>query len=157
MSTTRKPIDILHRTQEQREQFILVNSTKPLPKGLIYELLPNTEAKLPSTLGRKRFPSELLAQMLVVVVSILGLSELDHSGLGLVRDLLLGGDGGADLGVHAVHEVQQAGAEIQDRGDRQVVEEAVGASARSSFVDSNPPMCLVTPTWACMSRKVTSN
>ncbi len=32
--------------QEQREQFILVNSTKPLPKGLIYELLPTTRAKL---------------------------------------------------------------------------------------------------------------
>ena len=25
---------------EQKEQFILVNSTKPLPKGLLYELLP---------------------------------------------------------------------------------------------------------------------
>src|SRR6266545_1130681 len=48
---------------QQTEQFILVNSTKPLPKGLIYELLPNTEAKLPSTLGRKRFPSELLARL----------------------------------------------------------------------------------------------
>ena len=27
---------------EQRSQFILVNSTKPLPKGLIHELLPST-------------------------------------------------------------------------------------------------------------------
>lgn len=42
---------------EQREQFILVNSTKPLPKGLIYELLPNTKAKLPSMLQRRRFPA----------------------------------------------------------------------------------------------------
>jgi hypothetical protein len=33
--------------QEQREQFILVNSTKRLPKGLIYELLRTTRAKLP--------------------------------------------------------------------------------------------------------------
>lgn len=48
---------------QQTEQFILVNSTKPLPKGLIYELLPNTEAKLPTTLGRKRFPAELLARL----------------------------------------------------------------------------------------------
>lgn len=44
---------------EQREQFILVNSTKPLPKGLIYELLPNTKAKLPSLLQRRRFPAYL--------------------------------------------------------------------------------------------------
>ena len=34
------------KKKEQTEQFILVNSTKPLPKGLIYELLPGTEATL---------------------------------------------------------------------------------------------------------------
>lgn len=45
---------------EQREQFILVNSTKPLPKGLLYELLPNTTAKLPELLQRRRFPAYLL-------------------------------------------------------------------------------------------------
>jgi len=48
---------------EQREQFILVNSTKPLPKGLLYELLPETHAKLPDLLQRRRFPA-LLLQML---------------------------------------------------------------------------------------------
>ena len=46
--------------QEQREQFILVNSTKPLPKGLVYELLPVTESQLPPLLQRRRFPSLLL-------------------------------------------------------------------------------------------------
>ncbi|MCL4206657.1 MAG: DGQHR domain-containing protein [Pirellulaceae bacterium] len=45
---------------EQREQFILVNSTKPLPKGLIYELLPTTSARLPDLLQRRRFPALLL-------------------------------------------------------------------------------------------------
>jgi len=45
---------------EQREQFILVNSTKPLPKGLLYELLPCTQAKLPDLLQRRRFPAQLL-------------------------------------------------------------------------------------------------
>lgn len=44
----------------QTEQFILVNSTKPLPKGLIYELLPNTDALLPGLLHRRRFPAYLL-------------------------------------------------------------------------------------------------
>jgi hypothetical protein len=39
---------------EQREQFILVNSTKPLPKGLIYELLPEIEAQLPTLLFDER-------------------------------------------------------------------------------------------------------
>ncbi len=42
---------------EQRAQFILVNSTKPLPKGLVYELLPSTDGPLPPALMRKRFPS----------------------------------------------------------------------------------------------------
>ena len=49
--------------KEQREQFILVNSTKPLPKGLIYELLPTTEMKLPTLLERRRFPAQLLSRL----------------------------------------------------------------------------------------------
>lgn len=49
--------------QEQREQFILVNSTKPLPKGLIYELLPTTRARLPSLLQHRRFPACLLDRL----------------------------------------------------------------------------------------------
>lgn len=50
-------------TREQTEQFILVNSTKPLPKGLIYELLPGTEATLPTLLQRRRLPAHLLTRM----------------------------------------------------------------------------------------------
>src|SRR5437667_5945794 len=48
---------------EQREQFILVNSTKPLPKGLIYELLPETETELPTLLQRRKFPAHLLTTL----------------------------------------------------------------------------------------------
>ncbi|MCY1046708.1 DGQHR domain-containing protein DpdB [Corallococcus sp. bb12-1] len=48
---------------QQTEQFILVNSTKPLPKGLIYELLPGTTARLPSLLDRRRLPAQLLERM----------------------------------------------------------------------------------------------
>ena len=47
----------------QTEQFILVNSTKPLPKGLIYELLPSTNVTLPTLLSKKKFPSHLLECM----------------------------------------------------------------------------------------------
>jgi len=49
--------------QEQREQFILVNSVKPLPRSLIYELLPSTEAKLASHLQKRRFPAKLLERL----------------------------------------------------------------------------------------------
>ncbi|MBN8472362.1 DGQHR domain-containing protein [Corallococcus exiguus] len=48
---------------QQAEQFILVNSTKPLPKGLIHELLPSTTAALPVALERKRLPAQLLARL----------------------------------------------------------------------------------------------
>jgi len=48
---------------QQTEQFILVNSTKPLPKGLIYELLPGTSARLPALLDRRRLPAQLLERL----------------------------------------------------------------------------------------------
>lgn len=48
---------------QQTEQFILINSTKPLPKALIYELLPGTGAKLPSQLEKRRFPAFLLDRL----------------------------------------------------------------------------------------------
>ncbi len=49
--------------EEQREQFILVNSPKPLRKDLIYELLPGTKSKLPALLQRRRFSASLLQRL----------------------------------------------------------------------------------------------
>ena len=49
--------------EDQRSQFILVNSAKPLPKGLIYELLPATTGALPVSLQARRFPAMLLARL----------------------------------------------------------------------------------------------
>ena len=49
--------------EEQRSQFILVNSAKPLPKGLIYELLPATVGTLPLTLQARKFPAVLLRRL----------------------------------------------------------------------------------------------
>jgi DGQHR domain-containing protein len=49
---------------EQRSQFILVNSTKPLPKGLIHELLPATpKGDLPIMLLKRRYPAFLLDRL----------------------------------------------------------------------------------------------
>lgn len=39
---------------EQLEQFILVNNTKPLPKSLIYELLPEVKTEIPKGLVDKK-------------------------------------------------------------------------------------------------------
>jgi DGQHR domain-containing protein len=49
--------------EEQREQFILVNSTKPLPKDLIYELLPSTNTRLTQFLEKRKIPSELATRL----------------------------------------------------------------------------------------------
>ena len=51
---------ITDSVMEQRSQFILVNSTKPLPKGLIHELLPVTPAPdLPLPLLKRRYPAQI--------------------------------------------------------------------------------------------------
>ncbi|MFC7504232.1 DGQHR domain-containing protein DpdB [Nocardioides sp. CPCC 206347] len=49
--------------EEQRSQFILVNNTKPLPKGLIHELLPDTKGHLPTNYARKQLPAQVLTQL----------------------------------------------------------------------------------------------
>jgi DGQHR domain-containing protein len=43
----------------QRDQFMRVNNTKPLPRGLITELLPEVSTPLPANLEAKKIPSEV--------------------------------------------------------------------------------------------------
>lgn len=48
----------------QRDQFLRINNTRPLPRGLLTELLPTVSSALPANLESKRLPSvicELLA------------------------------------------------------------------------------------------------
>ncbi|MGC4109609.1 MAG: DGQHR domain-containing protein DpdB [Nocardioides sp.] len=54
---------IAHGQAEQRSQFILVNNTKPLPKGLIHELLPETSGHLPTAYARKQLPAQILSNL----------------------------------------------------------------------------------------------
>lgn len=73
--------------EEQRSQFILVNNTKPLPKGLIYELLPATEGSLPTVLARRRFPALLLGRLNYDADSPLrGRIRTPTSGEGVIKD-----------------------------------------------------------------------
>lgn len=46
-------------TSVQREQFLRVNSVKPLPRGLTTELLPTIDSVLPAHLAKRRAPSAL--------------------------------------------------------------------------------------------------
>jgi DGQHR domain-containing protein len=48
---------------DQRSQFILVNSTKALPKGLIHELLPEASGALPASLMVRQLPAMLVERL----------------------------------------------------------------------------------------------
>lgn len=48
---------------EQRSQFILVNNTKPLPKGLIHELLPGAVGHLPPRLAKRQLPAQVMTRL----------------------------------------------------------------------------------------------
>jgi DGQHR domain-containing protein len=54
---------ITNEHADQRSQFILVNSTKALPKGLIHELLPGTSGTLPGPLMVRQLPATLLERL----------------------------------------------------------------------------------------------
>jgi DGQHR domain-containing protein len=78
---------ITEEVAEQRAQFILVNSTKPLPKGLIHELLPATDAPLPLALHKKRLPALLLERLNYDADSpLLGRIRTPTSGNGTIKD-----------------------------------------------------------------------
>lgn len=72
---------------KQTEQFILVNSTKPLPKGLLYELLPYTEARLPTQLHKRRLSARLLESLNHVKKSPLrGRIQTPTTPQGIIKD-----------------------------------------------------------------------
>lgn len=48
---------------ELRRQFVLINNTRPLPKSLIYELLPGVSGGLPSRLSTRAFAADLTARL----------------------------------------------------------------------------------------------
>ena len=49
--------------EEQRSQFILVNNSKPLPKGLIHELLPDATGYLPPKYARRQLPALIMTRL----------------------------------------------------------------------------------------------
>jgi DGQHR domain-containing protein len=48
---------------ELRRQFVLINNTRPLPKTLIYELLPTVQGGLPRRLSERSIAADLTARM----------------------------------------------------------------------------------------------
>ena len=80
---------ICETEEELRRQFILINNTRPLPKGLIYELLPNVRG-LPY-----RYESRAEAARLIETLnykngsSLRGLIQGQTNPYGVIRDTLL--------------------------------------------------------------------
>lgn len=74
-------------TEFERQQFLLINSAKPLPRGLIYELLPHASGVFSDDLTRKRLPS-LIVQLLNFEPksSLKGLIKLTTNPAGLIAD-----------------------------------------------------------------------
>lgn len=48
---------------ELRRQFVLINNTRPLPKSLVYELLPHVEGGLPKRLSDRALAADLAARL----------------------------------------------------------------------------------------------
>ena len=51
---------------EEREQFVLVNTTKPLPRSLVYELLPNIDGHIPPKMKKRKAAYILLEELNLV-------------------------------------------------------------------------------------------
>lgn len=67
MKKTKLPVSVVGfesgGVAEEREQFVLVNNTKPLPKSLVYELLPSIEGDIPPKLMKRREAYKLLERL----------------------------------------------------------------------------------------------
>lgn len=50
---------VAETVSHQRDQFLRINNAKPLPRGLVAELLPEVSIPLPRTLAAKQVPSEI--------------------------------------------------------------------------------------------------
>lgn len=70
---------------ELRRQFVLINNTRPLPKSLIYELLPGVEG-LPTRLSNRSFAAHLTARLNYEDFSLKGLIRQHTNPGGTIGD-----------------------------------------------------------------------
>lgn len=77
---------ICKNEEELRRQFVLINNTKPLPKSLIYELLPTVDG-LPDRMQSRSLAAELTAKLNHVGYSSLKGMIYQHTNpTGIIRD-----------------------------------------------------------------------
>lgn len=70
---------------ELRRQFVLINNTRPLPKSLIYELLPGVDG-LPKRLSNRAFAAHLTARLNFEDSSLKGLIKQHTNPGGIITD-----------------------------------------------------------------------
>jgi len=73
---------------ELRRQFVLINNTKPLPKSLIYELLP-TVGDLPPRLSRRSTASDLTARLNFENTALRGYIKQHTCPEGIIADTVM--------------------------------------------------------------------
>lgn len=73
---------------ELRRQFVLINNTRPLPKSLIYELLPTVE-DLPARLNKRSRAADLVAQLNFKRTSLHGLIKMHTQPDGVIADTVM--------------------------------------------------------------------
>ncbi|WP_425450251.1 DGQHR domain-containing protein DpdB [Virgifigura deserti] len=73
---------------ELRRQFVLINNTRPLPKSLIYELLPTVEG-LPPRLARRSVAADLTARLNFEKTSLRGEIKQHTCPDGIIADTVI--------------------------------------------------------------------
>jgi DGQHR domain-containing protein len=73
---------------ELRRQFVLINNTKPLPKSLIYELLPSV-SDLPPRLSRRSVASDLTARLNFENTALKGYIKQHTCPEGIIADTVI--------------------------------------------------------------------
>jgi len=74
---------------ELRKQFILINNTKPLPKSLIYELLPTVDG-LPDRISSRRIAATIVERLNYEGGSVLqGTIKMHTNPLGVIQDTVI--------------------------------------------------------------------
>lgn len=73
---------------ELRRQFVLINNTRPLPKSLIYELLPTVD-DLPARLGKRSTAAEITARLNFENTSLKGYIKQHTCPEGIIADTVM--------------------------------------------------------------------
>jgi DGQHR domain-containing protein len=121
----------------QRDQFLRINNTKPLPKSLLYELLPRTTTRLSAALERRRQPARLLERLNYDPDSPLqGMIKTHTNPDGILKDNSLLRTLGDSIGYGVLYRYRDPGTGVVDLEPALVVLKAYWAAVRQVFPDA---------------------